>query len=80
MSDVGAPASAEVSAGLDSVMDKVAVGHGYAQLFGGYDKDDGAYARAELDYRIRQNLGAFAFGEASTVNGAVAGAGLRLTF
>jgi hypothetical protein len=54
------------------------IGSGYLEAQAGASTALGAYLRAELGYRVTQNVGAFAFGEASERGGAMAGLGVRL--
>lgn len=65
--------------GLDRVLSDVPVRTGYLEAQVGTSSLTGAYGRAELGVRLRQNLGLFAFGEANQRE-RMAGAGVRYTF
>lgn len=65
--------------GLDRVMRDVPVRSGYVEASVGATSLAGWYARAEAGARLRDNLGAFAFGEANKRE-RMAGAGIRWTF
>ena len=61
------------------MMTDVSVRSGYVEASAGVSSLAGWYARAEAGARIRDNLGAFAFGEVNQRE-RMAGAGIRWTF